>query len=229
MYAGPSNPLQSPIPYDFGSGTGEMGTYELVYPQGIEIYGASFSGYLGESNVAGEISARRRMPLVSTALVATHGMIADGDKTPLYALGTTLHAQISSIATLAPNRFWDAANVSGEIAVNRRLDVTRNPGALDPGRDKFAASVRALFEPTFFAVAPGLDLSVPISMGYGLLGDSSIDAGQNARTGSIELGLSAVYRAAWRANLTLTKFIGDPSRQPFADRDFISLSIQTTF
>lgn len=227
--AGPSNPFQSDPVFDFGPATGEVGSYFFVYPENIEVYGASFSGYLGDSNIAGEISTRRRMPLASKALVITGAMPADGNANALYARGNTLHAQASIISALAPNDIWDSATFSAEIAANHRLKITRNAAMFDDSRTRFAAGVRALFEPVYFAVMPGMDLSVPMSVGYGLAGRSSIDTGQNAGAGSFELGLSATYRAVWRASVTLTRFIGAPTRQPFADRHFVSFSLQTTF
>ncbi|MGE4063057.1 MAG: DUF1302 domain-containing protein [Rhodospirillaceae bacterium] len=229
VYAGPSNPFSSDPIYDFGAETGEVGEYFFVYPENIEIYGASFSGYLGESNVAAEVSTRRRMPLASQALLVTGAMPADGHRNALYALGDTLHGQASIISAIAPNDGWDSASFSVEIAANHRLRITRNAGAFDDSRTRSYVGVRALFEPVYFAVLPGMDLSIPVSIGYGLAGRSSIDSGQNAKAGSFELGLSATYRAVWRGSLTLTRFIGDPTRQAFADRHFVSLSIQTTF
>ena len=229
VYAGPSNPFQSDPSFDFGSATGEVGTYSFVYPENIEVYGASFSGYLGDSNIAAEVSARRRMPLSSKALVVTGAMMADGHDNALYARGDTLHAQASIISVIAPARAWDSANFSAELAVNHRLNITHNAAIFDDSRTRSYVGARALFEPVYFAVLPGMDLSVPMSIGYGLAGRSSVDSGQNAKAGSFELGVSATYRANWRGSLTLTRFLGGPTRQAFADRHFVSLSLQTTF
>lgn len=229
VYAGPSNPLQSDPIYDFGTGTGEMGTYFFVYPENIEIYGASFSGYLGDSNVAAEISTRRRMPLASKALLITAGTPWDADTNALFARGDTLHAQASIVSSFSPNRAWDSASFSAEIAANSRLKITHNAVMFDDSRTRAYVGARALFEPVYFAVLPGMDLSVPMSVGYGLAGRSSVDSGQVSKAGSFELGLSATYRAVWRGSLTLTRFLGAPDRQPFADRHFVSFSIQTTF
>ncbi len=229
VYAGPSNPLQSDPIYDFGTGTGEVGDYVFVYPENIQIYGASFSGYLGDSNVAAEISMRRRAPLASKALLITGGASWDADKNALFARGDTLHAQASIVSSFAPNRAWDSASFSAEIAANSRLKLTHNAAMFDDSRTRSYVGGRALFEPIYFAVFPGMDISVPLSVGYGLAGRSSVDSGQVSKAGSFELGLSATYRAVWRGSLTLTRFLGAPDRQPFADRHFVSLSIQTTF
>jgi hypothetical protein len=225
---GSSNPLLILYPNGFGPFPGDVGDYNLAFPRGIEVFGVSASGYLGDATVAGEISLRRRMPLASIAGVVFPGG-GDAGGNALYARGDTVHGQASLVMSLAPNDRWDAANFSGEIAVNGRLRTARNAPALDPSRDRFSATARVLFEPTFFAIAPGLDISVPVSAGVGVAGRSSTDAGQNPGAGSVEIGLSATYRAVWKGGIALTHYIGGPSRQPFADRDFISFSLQRTF
>jgi hypothetical protein len=205
------------------------GLYRLVYPTGIELYGASFSTYLGDSDVAGELSFRRNMPLTSYPTLVPEGARADNTDHPLYAIGDTLHAQVSSDTTFAASSFWERADLAFELAANERLDITKNPAAMDPTADRFAMAFHGNFRPQYFEVLPGLDLGVPIGFGYGLVGNSSTDDAQNAHAGNFEIGLAATYRAAWQANLTFTHFIGDPVHQQLADRDFIALTVQRTF
>ena len=218
------------IPPGTYSGVGNVGSYDLVYPEGIQIFGTSASGgYVGDGAAAAEISARRNMPLVSKPRVAGAGVAADGGANALYAIGDTLQAQLSDITTFAPSHFWDGAELSAEFAANRLLDVTRNPNALDPTRNTFALAFRAEFEPQYFKVLPGLDLSLPLGFGYGLIGNSAVDGSQNAKAGDVEVGARLVYRAVWQATVTLTQYIGSPARQPFADRNYLSFSIRRTF
>jgi hypothetical protein len=47
--------------------------------------------------------------------------------------------------------------------------------------------------------------------------------------GDLELGATAVYRVVWVGNIMLSHFVSNAARQPLADRDFISFSIQRTF
>jgi hypothetical protein len=115
------------------------------------------------------------MPLSSKALVVTGAMMADGNDNALYARGDTLHAQASIISVIAPTRAWDSANFSAELAVNHRLNITHNAAIFDDSRTRSYVGARALFEPVYFAVLPGMDISVPMSIGYGLAGRSSVD------------------------------------------------------
>lgn len=201
--------------------------YRLFYPNGIEIYGASLSTYAGDSNVAGEISYRRNMPLVSLPVLVPAGVPLD-TRDALYAVGDTLHAQVSAVATFGASPLWQRADLGAELAANDRLSIVKNAGALDPTRDRFAMAFQASFAPQYFEVLPGLDVGVPIGFGYGLLGNSSTDETQQAHAGNFEIGISGTYRAVWRGTIAFTHFLGDPAHQPLADRDFISLSLQRT-
>jgi hypothetical protein len=226
IVGGAGGQIRLSYPFGVGLPLGPVGSYQLVYPRGIEIYGASISSYLGDSTVAGEVSFRRHMPLVSATLVVLPGT---DPAAPLYARGDTAHAQASFSATLASSALWRSADLTAEVAVNQRLGVDLNPAALDPSRNRFAASLRLVFEPRYFAVLPGLDMSLPLSFGHGLVGRSSVDAAQDPQTGDITFGVSLTYRAVWQATLAATKFLGPVQHQPFADRDYVSLSLQRTF
>jgi Protein of unknown function (DUF1302) len=206
------------------------GTYQLFYPSGIELYGLSFATYLGDSSFSGEISARRNMPLVSRSPVSQYWSADDYDPTAGgYAAGDTLHAQVSSTTEFGPAALWDSAEFGTEVAANGRLAVTANPAALDPHRDRFALSLRALFEPRYFQVLPNLDLGVPIGVGYNAIGRSSVLESQYAGSGDFEIGLDGTYRTVWKAGISVTAFLGSAYHQPFADRDFVRLTLERSF
>jgi hypothetical protein len=229
-------------------GPGSVGNYWLVFPDGIKAYGASFSAPLGDDTLAGEVSARQNMPLVSQSLFSIPGSggggygvlsYAPAFHIPLvsqppynvssYAVGDTLQAQLSSVSTLSPGPLWQGADLSAEIAANDRLNVTSGAAELAPGRDTFAAAFRAVLEPHYYEVLPALDLSLPIGLGYNMIGKSSVDSSMNNGAGDFELGVSATYQTVWQGSLTFTHYYGPPDRQPFADRDFVSLSVERTF
>lgn len=204
------------------------GLYRLVYPSGVNIFGASANAYLGDSTIAGEISLRTHTPLVADPITVPTGVAADGGANALYPIGDTLHGQISSQTTFAGGWLWRRAELDVELAANDRLSIVRNAAALEPGRTAFASAIQASFAPQYFEALPGLDLSLPIGLGYGLTGRSSVLSAMQAGTGDLELGVSATYLATWQANLTYTRFLGGALRQTLADRDFILFSVQRT-
>ncbi len=232
------------------------GTYHLVFPRDIDVIGASASGYLGASNIAGEISLRRHMPLAAGGAGLPGGFGANGGTvyaaayaaanipayagpwadtaTPTttpggFATGDTWHAQTSIVSQLPPSRWWQGASLQAEIAANDLLGVTGGHPFVLAGRTHFAASLRAVFTPSYFQVLPGLDLDVPVGLGYTPIGRSSIDSTENAGAGDVTIGVSATYRAVWQIAASFTHFIGGATPQPLADRDFVTISAARSF
>jgi len=228
-------------------------SYRLIFPTCIDMVGASASTYLASSTIAGEISLRAHMPLVSGAnglsagsspVLTTGGGYsfvglpgAPQPPAPLYAgppvtgfaRGDTWQAQISQETQLPPARFWQGATLQSELAANDLIGVTAGHGFMAQGRSHFAASLRTVFTPSYYSVRPGLDISLPIGLTYAPLGRSSIDASQNAGTGAATVSIGVTYHTVWQAALTYTRFIGGAGDQPLADRDFVTLSARRSF
>lgn len=227
---------------------GQLGQYRLVFPEDIRVVGASFSTTLGSANVAGEVSYRNNMPLVPRggSVFVPPGVSANNSGNPLYPVGDTLHAQVSWINLLSPSMLWEGGSIVGELAWNRRLGISRNADALDPNATRDAAAIRMVFQPSYFQVINGLDINVPIGIGYGIFGNSSvINPGFGVRHGGdLSIGLSGVYEQVWKFGLTYTHYFGPEATviappnaavqaysygQSFKDRDFVSLTVQRTF
>jgi Protein of unknown function (DUF1302) len=204
---------------------GMTGSYRLVYPEGIQLYGASASVTFANINIAGEISGRTNAPLPSIALFELPGRPGDADRNALYATGATLNAQISTTTSFSRTALWDTAELDAEIAANRRLAVTRNASALDT-RDTSSVAIRALFQPTWFEVLPDVNLNLDIALGFGPPSYSRLAFYGAESATDFELGVTAAYRVYWRTSVTYTHFAGSPQHQPLADRDFLMFSIQ---
>lgn len=224
--------------------------YRLVYPEKIKTVGASFSTVLADVNVSGEVSYRWNAPLVSGPQLDI-GFLGNGTNNPLYAVGKTVHLNLSGIYLLGKSALWDGAELLGEIAWNRTLSVDKNPLALDANVTRDAAALRMIFTPQYFQVAPGLDISVPIGIGWNPSGRSSAVEKFNGGVrhgGDISIGVKGDYQKKWRMALNYTHYFGkedafltpntvDPAHGPFMrtgaqslrDRDFISFTVQTTF
>jgi hypothetical protein len=230
--------------------------YQLVFPSGIVTLGASASSYLGASNVAAELSWRHGMPLVagSAGLSSGSAGLAVGGGSSVYAgpdlaafargyappdppfpgyggyaTGDTWQGQVSTVSQLPPGRWFQGAALSAELAANDLIAVSGGHAYAPNGRTHFAASLRAVFTPSYFQVLPGLDLTVPLGIGYTPLGRSSLDGTENAGSGSVTAGVTATFRAVWQASLSATHFIGGARAQALADRDFVVVSVSRSF
>jgi hypothetical protein len=123
-------------------------------------------------------------------------------------------------------------------------------GGADPHTTKGAFAFRLLFEPQYFQVLPGLDLSVPVGVGYNFGGRSSAIfnyAGGASDAGDFSIALKAKYQSAWNVALAYSDFFGTAKTftetlvpgagtprqlsygQTLKDRANVSLSVSRTF
>jgi len=211
---------------------GKVGEYFLAFQENIRLAGGSFSTAFGPWSVQGEGHVRLGTPLASAPQMIMPTTVADNDDHPLYALGNTVHAQLSTVHVFAPRPFWSAANLIFEAAGQGLLKITRNKPAFEATkRYRFAWGVRGLFIPTYYQVLPDLDLSIPMTLVYNPSGKAPIAVfnGGADRGGNASLGLSGEYRKVWLASVQFSLFFGRPEYQPRNDRAFVSAYLQRTF
>jgi hypothetical protein len=213
---------------------GTPGSYGLIYPRGIELYGASTSFYAGDANVAAEVSLRRHMPLASRLTLplapSDSGQPEGGQPgSAPYAAGDTLHGQMSLVSTLPPGRLWQGASVEAEVAANELLAVTRDPASLAGGLNRFATTLRVAFMPQYFEVLPHLEVTLPAGFGLNVIGNSSVAGSGQAHAGDLDFGIGLTYRTVWQAGVNYTHFLGSPVHQPLSDRDFIEVTVTRSF
>jgi hypothetical protein len=202
--------------------------YYWVYHEGIRAYDSSIATSVGDWSLAGEISYRQNTPLTIPPTIGVH---TDFDNNPGYAVGETAHAQFSWLASLCPSFISRGASSTGEIAWNTRVSVDKNKEMINPNADKSAEGLRMVHTPTYRQLFSGADVSPSVGLGYtwgkfSALGNAfGVDRGGNLNQ--------------WQGSLNnLTYFGPEGSRldnnnaqftQALKDRDFISLSVSTTF
>jgi hypothetical protein len=200
------------------------GNVHQAYGDKIKTLGASVTSSVGQLNWAVEGSVRWNAPLNSDPAVLGLGPVlaCGGSANPCFAVGRTAHLQASGIYVLQPGALWQGGAVVAELAYNHRLSITQDIfasptgasmglGGLDPNTTKGAFAFRMLFEPQYFQVLPGLDLSVPIGLGVNFGGRSSAIAnfaGGASSAGDYSIGLKGKYQNAWNFALTFNDFFG---------------------
>lgn len=209
---------------------GKVGEYLLVYPEGVRLFGASFATTAADASLAGEVHLRRNTPLAGTPQSVTPDPAADNRSHPLYAVGETVHAQVSAIYVLPSTLFWDSAGLLAEVGWQHLIEITRNGAAFDATRRRDAWGFQTVFTPTYFQVLPDLDIDLPLTLSYTPRGKSPLPVFNGPHKGGVvSAGVSALYRKVWNAGLQFTHFYGGAAYQVLKDRDFVSLSIQRTF
>jgi hypothetical protein len=205
-------------------------TFQWAYHEGIRAFGASFAKTINEWSLAGEVSIRQNTPLASSgqAVLSSIGVNAglDNASKPGYAVGETVHAQFSWLASLGPSFVSREASFLGEIAWNNRTKVTLNEQMLNPNADQ---------------AAMGIDLTPSIGMGYTWGRSSAVGPAFGVdKGGDINLGVSGVYLGRWTVAANYVHYLGEAAPtldatnnaqylQALKDRNFLTLSIRTTF
>jgi hypothetical protein len=223
-------------------------SYQLAYHEGITALGFSASRTFGSMNLAAEASYRHGQDLASSQATDTSalgGAATNNSDNPGYAVGNTAHVNLSMLWTLPDTPLFREASMAGEIAWNRVLKITSNAAAIDPNATRDAVSLRFVLEPLYRQALPGLDLGVPIGMGFSPKGSRSMALGPGVMPadggGDINIGLNGTYLDAWRIGLGYTHYFGQAGtfiegsdnhysyKQSLKDRDFLSLSVRRTF
>ncbi len=225
--------------------------YYLAYPQGITAFGASASKTFGNFNIAVEGSYRHNADLASTQGSDTSGFTpapaTNLSSHPGYAVGNTMHVNVSSIGSLGPNFLWREASVTAEVAWNHVVKITKNAAAVDPNANRSAVAARMVVEPTYRSVLDGVDLGVPVGIGWAPKSSkpmalNSPNAWVPAGGGDMSIGLNGSFQDAWRASVVYTHYLGKVAtfndgaannayswQQTLKDRDFIALSVRYSF
>lgn len=239
--------------------------YNLTYASNIDLFGISFAKNIGGVSVGAEVSYRHNTPLLSRILGAVTTGLPNAGDTP-GPRGDTLHALVNVLGTLPKTPVFDSATWAAELVWSEWQKVTsgaNNFQAVGYGGCTFGTYKRvgdkwdgcatkdyfglgAAFTPTWYQVMPGVDLSAPISVSYGLKGNAATTFGGNEGNGNFSVGLGFDVFQKYRVDLKYVGYFGrindygvnglgmqQITQNGFTtllrDRDFISLTLKATF
>ena len=216
-----------------------IGSYRVVYPRDIWLYGTSLGTTIGATNVAGEVSVRTHAPLIGSSAAGsqTTADMGNANNNPLYPVGNVMVGLVNAIYG-SPALSFDPGGITliGEVEWDNVFRVTQNKALLMPGRSSNSASIDAEVEPAYFEVLPNLELQFPVSLSYNVAGNSEWNAGMNHGTGTATASIVATYLQNWTAQLSYTQYFGkvgtnatQPQIQGMADRSYLSLNLSHTF
>jgi hypothetical protein len=228
--------------------------YNLIYADGIKLYGISLAKSIAGISVGAEFSIRHNTPLSSQVLGIAPGLPETGEtKGPR---GNTEHALVNAIGTIAKTPLWDAATWVGELVWSQYTKVTSGANLFNAigyapcaGKDKYDGCTTHSyvgmgmgFTPSWFQVFPSVDMSLPFTYSTGLMGNAATVFGGNQRMGNYSVGLGFDVQQKYRFDLKYIDFVGSyrstngtavTSQNGFTtllqDRGFVSLTFKTTF
>lgn len=241
-----------------GTVAGPMPTqYHWAYASGIDLFGISLAKQVAGVSIGSELSYRKNMPLWSNAAIISPVMapgvtslsLPDAGDT-LGARGDTWHALVNFLYMFGRTPLYDKATVLTEFTWNRLDHVSSHPelfkwggGNTDVDRAmKDFIGGQLNFEPTWFQVLPGVDLSMPLSGFMGLVGNSCVVSGGTKNSGTYSAGITADIFQKYKANLSYIGFFGPLSTDatgtiqtgngPYTalkDRNMVTLTLKATF
>ena len=226
--------------------------YHQSYARDTQLLGASWTTVFHDTSVGAELSYRRNTALNSTSAFAAAGDFAGREG----ARGNTLHAVINGVYLLPKTLLWETGELQAELVYSRLLSVTRNAAVFNgvgyacaAGQDKNdGCSTRNVLlaqvnlEPRWLQVMPGLNLSAPMSVAYGLRGNGATLGGGNEGSSAWSVGIAANYRDVHNFSLKYNdshaRMRVDPSTGQIAtqngnaaqnDHGWLSFTYQTSF
>jgi hypothetical protein len=156
--------------------------YHLSYAQKVHLYGLSLEKQLGEYSVGAELSLRRKTGLSSTSFNASDPLGREG------ARGNVTNLVVNTVGGLTRSPVWDTGVFLAEVAYQHVNSVTSNAAMFNSVDNPAACAsqskrngcatnnavlIAGLFKPQWLAVAPSVDLSLPLFLMYGAKGNAA--------------------------------------------------------
>ena len=235
--------------------------YNLIYADNIDLLGISLAKNIGGVSVGAEVSKRINTPLNSQTLGVAVGLPGEGEtKGPR---GDTWHALVNVLGAIPKTAVFDQATWNAELSASGWTKV-RSGGALfnaegytpclangttrlrnwdkwDGCATKTYVGFGGGFNPTWYQVFPGVDLSAPLTYAIGLSGNAATIFGGNQGLGNYSIGVTADVQQKYKFDLKYIDYIGRyrdngvavTSQNGFTtflkDRGFVSLTFKTNF
>jgi hypothetical protein len=198
--------------------------YRLVYPKDVKLIGVSLGRVVGPVSMGTELSMRKDGALNALGISSVDNEGPRGD---------TLHAIINGVMLMPETFISDTASLAVELAYSQLLKVTSHAelfkgvdyagcrslfsagvagsGAKSDGCSTRRYSVLAVnYTPQWLQVAPSWDLSVPLSINYGLSGNAASAGGGSERSLAWSLGAKLVYGQRHEFTLRYADTIAQP-------------------
>lgn len=185
--------------------------YHQTYARGTQMLAASYTTTLGEASIGAELIYRKNTALNSASFFAANGDFAGVEG----ARGNTWHAVVNALYLLPRTPLWETGEIQAELAYSRLSKVTRNAAVFNgvgyacpagQGKNEGCSTKDVLIgqfniEPRWLQVLPGLDLSAPMSVAYGLHGNGATLGGGNEGSYAWSIGLAGKYRDNYNFSL----------------------------
>jgi hypothetical protein len=191
-----------------------LGEYRLVYPRDVKLVGLSFSRVFDSVAIGSEVSYRKNGALNAAGVDELDNEGPRGD---------TLHFVANAVYGVPRNFISDSATLVGEFAYSHLRKVTEhedlylgegNASCVDPRsgapgsgdksdgcstRNYYAVAVN--YTPQYLLVFPSWDMTVPLTVNYGLHGNAATAGGGNEGALTWSAGVQFTYAQRYEFGL----------------------------
>jgi len=184
------------------------GQYRLVYPRNVKLTGVSYAGNIGSASIGAELSYRQDGALNATGISPVNNEGPRGD---------TYHAVVNAVYGVPRNWLANNSVLVAELAFSHLDKVTKNdqlykgegnaactdlrtPGIAGSGSKEDGCSTRNYaavavnYTPQYLAILPSWDLSIPLTVNYGLHGNAATAGGGSEGALAWSVGALMTYR-----------------------------------
>jgi len=193
--------------------------YYAAYGDAIDLYGISFTRQILSTSLGAEVSYRRNMPLNGDTAISA---VRPKEGELFGPRGNTMHAVLNAIIPWSKPfdaKFTriDLATISTEVYWSRWDSVSQGYN-LFKGRPSYTAmdrvtennaGITVAFTPSWYSFLPGWDLSMPITYGAGLYGNSAVAGGGSEHAGSYSFGFVLDGFARYNFSLKYSNYFGE--------------------
>lgn len=239
-----------------------IGESKWLYKEDVDLFGISFAKEWQGISFGLDLTYRKDAPLrqdFGTVLQqfdnypaplapALEGLVgpeydfdaADGGNYPRNSTGDTYHLVFNGLGLLTNNGVWQGGNYLFELTLSRLDKITSNEqlvlgvngGAVSIHEGDSSGHLALHFNPTWYQVFPGVDLTMRSNIGGGLWGDSPGGLGGDKEVGNGSIGLEASVNQLWTADVRYNFFFGPQENGVggnWKDRDNVSFTVKRTF
>jgi hypothetical protein len=226
-----------------------------------KLFGVSLGKQVGDVSVGSDLTYRKdaqiaARPFATPAGPANLGAGPVGNS--LLPTGDVVSGVVNAIAYFGKKAVFDSAVLQAEVNFSHLNTVKKNPGSFyGEGYNcpqaltedypygcatRNAVGIAVAFEPKWFQVRDGVDLSMPMFLGVGVKGNSVVAFGDNKGQGSFAIGATADIDSKYLITLKYNGFLAKHSKDALGagsnsnaslgkywDRDWVSLTLKTNF
>jgi hypothetical protein len=221
-----------------------LGAYGWVYKDDIDTFGFSFAKEMWDiswgADVVYRLNNALNPDLTASLLTGAYSSFEDVDEYP-GPTGDTAHIVLNGLGFLDGEwGLWDGGRYVGELALSQLIEWGEfgEDSALNKANeyikdDNLCSNFSGIFQPTWYQVRSGWDLSLLGSVNYTIsCKQAPNSAGGSARVGNGSIGASVDIDQVWNVALNYNIYYGPQKHGTAAfikDRDNVALTVKRTF